>query len=94
MLQHGLEVGLLAHFLEEGEPDFRIVHCHVARPEHGPALAFTMGGAQACGEETERTARPLKVGDRGPAISHEVDERRMEGISGTRFMGVPLTSSE
>ena len=80
VLQHGLEVGLLADLLEEGQPHLGVVHRHVARPQDRPALPLAVAGSEARGQEPKRTARALEVGDGRPAFAHQVDERRMERV--------------
>ena len=80
VLQHRLEVRLLANLLEERQPHLGIVDRDIARPQDGPALPFPVRRPQARRQESKRSARPLEVRDGGPAFAHQVDQRRVERV--------------
>ena len=56
VLQHGLEVRLLPHLLEEGQPNLGIVDRHVARPQHG--AAFALRGERRAGRRPGTASAP------------------------------------
>src|SRR5262249_1793387 len=82
VLQDGLEVGLLPHLFEEGEPDLRVLDRDVPGSEQGPAAAGSVPGAQTGGQEAEGTPGALEIRDGRPALPHQVDQRRVERVGG------------
>ena len=80
MLQHGLEVGLAADLLEEGQADFGVMDGDFTGAQHGPAFPFTVAGSQAGGQKPQSAAGALEVGNGRPPLPHQVDQRWMKRI--------------
>jgi hypothetical protein len=83
VLEAGEEVLALADPLEERLLDLRVLDRDVGRAEQRARLAISMRGAEAAREKAKRSPRPLEVRDRGPALPHQLDERRVERVGGT-----------
>src|SRR5207248_7151214 len=80
VLKTCLEIALLADFFEERLPNFRIQQWHIARTKKNAAPARLMRGSETRGKESQRAARALEIGDRGPTLAHHVNQGRVKWV--------------
>ena len=80
MLQTGLEILALPHFLEKGEPHVAVVEGDVARSKKQTGSACAMRGPQAGRQEPQCASGALEIWNRCPAFPHHINEHGMERI--------------
>ena len=79
-LQDRLECLSLAHLGEKGLGHVRVINGDVAGAEQRAGPVLPLEHVEAYGQEAQRAARALEVGQRGPPLAHDVNQSGMERI--------------
>ena len=79
----GWEICLLSDLLEERETNFGVVGSeHLPVQERSSTWFLSFRSSKAGCQEAECSAGSLEIGNRGPLLSHYVDQGRMKRIGG------------
>jgi hypothetical protein len=73
VLQHGLEIGLLAYLLEECKSNLSVIDRDITQSEHCAASFLPLCGAKISCQEAQSAARPPEIGDCTPLLAHHGD---------------------